>query len=469
MQLWIHWWSLIWKLRPACSRLQTFLWFATAVCGLSIRSDQLGVTSIIRALGLNERCYDNLLDAFHSSAISLERMTALWVQTVLSAFKDPVLVNGRLVLLGDGIKIPKRGRKMPGVKLLHQQSDSNTKPDYIMGHSFQAVTLLVNAVQGALAVHLASRIHEGVVFSNRDKRTLLDKMIILLNSLDIRRQFYFVADAYYASRKIILPLLQQSNHLISRVKSNAVAYQHLQNQNENEKRTRGRPRKYGKQVKLRSLLENHETMETALSPVYGENNVHILYRSEDLLWKPVGMMVRFVAVIHPNRGRFILMTTDLSLTPIDVIRLYGLRFKIEFSFKQAVHVIGTYAYHFWMRSMTPLKHKNGDQHYHRKSPQYRAAVRRKLHAYHLYVHAGIVAQGLMQYLAATFPNLVWNSFGSWMRTIRPGVPPSELVVADALRNTLHQFLTVPTKVSILPKFLAQKIQFRRSNVSRLAG
>jgi hypothetical protein len=59
-------------------------------------------------------------------------MTALWVQTVLSAFKDPVLVNGRLVLLGDGIKIPKRGRKMPGVKLLHQQSDSNTKPDYIM-------------------------------------------------------------------------------------------------------------------------------------------------------------------------------------------------------------------------------------------------------------------------------------------------------------------------------------------------
>jgi hypothetical protein len=43
-----------------------------------------------------------------------------------------------------------------------------------------------------------------------------------------------------------------------------------------------------------------------------------------------------------------------------------------------------------------------------------------------------------------------------MRTIRPGVPPSELVVADALRNTLHKFHTVLTKVSILPKFLAPK-------------
>jgi hypothetical protein len=37
------------------------------------------------------------------------------------------------VLVGDGIKIPKRGKKMPAVKLLHQQSESNTKPEYIMG------------------------------------------------------------------------------------------------------------------------------------------------------------------------------------------------------------------------------------------------------------------------------------------------------------------------------------------------
>ena len=30
---------------------------------------------------------------------------------------------------GDGVKIPKRGKKMPAVKLLHQQSESNTKPE----------------------------------------------------------------------------------------------------------------------------------------------------------------------------------------------------------------------------------------------------------------------------------------------------------------------------------------------------
>jgi hypothetical protein len=32
------------------------------------------------------------------------------------------------------------------------------------------------------------------------------------------------------------------------------------------------------------------------------------------------------------------------------------------------------------------------------------------------------------------PQRVWDDFGSWLRTIRPGIPPSELVVAAALRQ-----------------------------------
>jgi hypothetical protein len=39
MSLWIHWWSVIRLLRPAFSRLQTFLWFATAVAGFSVRAE----------------------------------------------------------------------------------------------------------------------------------------------------------------------------------------------------------------------------------------------------------------------------------------------------------------------------------------------------------------------------------------------------------------------------------------------
>jgi hypothetical protein len=80
-------------------------------------------------------------------------------------------VNGRLVLVGDGIKAPKRGKKMPAVKLLHQQSESNTKPEYIMGHSMQAVGLLVHVAKSVFSVPLAVRIHEGLVWSNERNRS----------------------------------------------------------------------------------------------------------------------------------------------------------------------------------------------------------------------------------------------------------------------------------------------------------
>ena len=112
---------------------------------------------------------------------------------------------------------------MPGVKLLHQESDANTKPEYIMGHSCQATAILVGAQESVFAVPLASRIHEGRVFSNRDAATLLDKMLSLIDSLGLP-SLYFIADAYYCARKVMTPLLKKGNHLVSLVRMNAVAY-----------------------------------------------------------------------------------------------------------------------------------------------------------------------------------------------------------------------------------------------------
>ncbi len=437
MTLWMCWWQVLWMLRPGCSRLRTFLWFATSVVGLSIRTERLGVTSIVRALGLHRGFYHHLLDNFHSRGINLDRMTALWTQAVLRVFSRVVEVNGRLVLVGDGIKIGKQGKKMPAVKVLHQSSESNTKPSFIMGHSFQAVSILVEAAFGVVAVPLAMRIHEGIITTNRDKRTLLDKMIALLNTVQLPQHYYFVADAYYASGKIVRGMLNSGNHLITRCKSNAVAYVAFEHSGP---RQRGRPRVYGAKVALRTLFKSDEQFQSAPSPVYGETSTRIEYRVCDLLWRPVGRVVRFVLVIHPTRGQCILMSSDTTLDALEIIRIYGLRFKIEHAFKQAVHIIGTFAYHFWMSTMRPLTRRNGNQYLHRESKEYREAVRRKMGAYHVFVLAGIVAQGLLQYLSACHPKLVWDSFGSWLRTIRPGVAPSEFVAAAALRNSFPEFL-----------------------------
>src|SRR5499427_8165127 len=148
-------------------------------------------------------------------------------------------------------------------------------------------------------------------------------------------------------------------------------------------------------------------MEEVTADVYGERGVTIRYRVRDLMWRPVGQLVRFVAVVHPTKGKILLMTTDLTLCPLDVIRIYGLRFKIEHMFRQAVRLIGSLSYHFWMRDMTPLRHRNGDQYLHRKSERYREQVRNKIHAYHVFIQVCVIAHGLLQYLSTEFPDFVW--------------------------------------------------------------
>ena len=124
-----------------------------------------------------------------------------------------------------------------------------------------------------------------------------DKMLALLGIAAVEQPFYFVADAYYAAHKIVVGLLKQDNHLLTRMKSNAVAYTAYQQRGP---RKRGRPRVYGRKIKLSSLLQASRDFQQAPSPVYGEHKVIIQYRVRghchvNRVWRPDWRPTRLTA------------------------------------------------------------------------------------------------------------------------------------------------------------------------------
>lgn len=454
MELWNIWFTLVNPFTLACSRKQTFFWLVIVLIGFSIKTDFLGVTSLARGVGLLPDYYTCLLHFFNSDAIDIKHLRNLWISIIFSRFTGLVKLNGRYLIIGDGIKIGKEGKKMPGVKWLHQESESNSKAEYIMGHSLQVLAILAQGLGTYFAVPLAGEIHEGIRFNLYERATLLDKIFTLLISLPLPGKFYFIADKYYCSGSLMKKLIASGSHMVTMMKSNAVAYYPF---TKPKSKGRGRPRKYGESVKLFDLFK--APLNFVKAPMPNHHSLMIEYCVLILFWKPAGDLAKFVFVKHPLKGNKITMSTDLTLDPLDMIGCYGLRFKIEVSFKQAIHQIGAFMYRFWLKSMMPIKRGSGDQELQFSPACFRERVVRKLNAYHLFIQLGLIAQGLIQYLSIHHNTLIFKYFGTWFRTIRKNVLPSEKIVSTSLSNTYHEFLADNTKADIFKKFLMRRIYF----------
>lgn len=96
-----------------------------------LRSDKLGVTSVIRDLAFSLGCYDSILNFFRASSDIRKR----WFLDVKQ--NSLVYTEGNFhVFVGDGVKQFKEGRRMPGVRKLFQESENPAKPEYIDSHMF---------------------------------------------------------------------------------------------------------------------------------------------------------------------------------------------------------------------------------------------------------------------------------------------------------------------------------------------
>jgi len=333
--------QILTALRPVFRRQATVQWFVLLLWGVLLADQAPAVTSYLNALGLSECYYHRALHWFHSSAWQVTDLWQGWGEWV-AAPRCTKRLQGQLVYVADGLKVAKEGRKMPGVKRLHQESQDVSKPEWIRGHYLGALALLVGAGTALFAVPIAVQIQDGL--AGVTALTLVDKMADLCARL-MAKGSYAVLDAYFAAANVLQVFRQREIHLISRTRSTTVGYAPF-----SPLPGRRRGRKWGHPVKLKPWFQQVATFPSQTLPRYGQT-VLVHYWSIQLYWDSPEHLVQFVLTQLPCGQQIILISSDLTLSPQAVIEADGWRFKIEVSFRTLIHLLGDCGYRFWLKAM----------------------------------------------------------------------------------------------------------------------
>ena len=427
------------------------------------RTDFQGITGVIRELFISAHSYTALLHFFRATSWKIEDIEAKWIE-IIKESGCLAKRDGYCILLGDGIKKGKEARRMPAVKKHHQESENTSKPTYIFGHLFGVNGLLIGREKHRFCVAVSAQIQNGANvirnFSKQEKTT--DSHVAQMmkqccqTAKTLQEPTIIVLDRYFLTKTAIetLASFQKDEStppiaIVTRAKINATA-------NEKpipkEKKGRGRPAKLGKKVKLKEMFTTHsQRFETAQITLYGKS-VSVSYLCLNLLWDK-DTTLRYVLVVYEGK-QSILVCSDLHLDPLTIIETYGMRQKIEATFKSLSQTIGGFDYHFWNKQMPKLNR------YRQKDAldpletiddgKVQKSIQTTLKAIEGYVSIACIANGLLQMISILFKEELTNSPLRWLRTPNFSAP-SEATVSDILRRkTLMGFFAFSQKSPILP-------------------
>lgn len=439
------------ELRPVFSRQATFEWFVLLMWGVLLCSGQTAVTSYLNAVGLSEYYYHQALHWFHSQAWSVVKLSQTWAQWLM---RHPNVhrLRGKPVYIGDGIKVSKEGRKMPAVKKLHQESDNTSKPDWIRGHYFGCLCLLLGSVDALFAVPIVLRIQDGLQQHEVQTITLVDRMAALCVRLATTGS-YVVLDAYFAAGSLIAKFRENQLHLISRVRINTVGKHPLPPRT--AKRGRGKPPIWGERIQLRTLFTNTSDFISSTVGLYGKL-VTVSYRTIDLHWDSPEHLVRFVLTVLPCGKQLILLSTDITLNGSEIIEAYGWRFKIEVTFRTLIQLLWGFSYRFWMKNIPPTPRWPKNIIIDQFPIKDRPLLNRKMAAMERFVNLNAIGLGILQLLSLEMSVDIWRGFPRWFRTLPKHGYPTEQIVRLTLQDRAVPILAKCRPCLLLTKFISQR-------------
>jgi hypothetical protein len=438
--------KILLQFRTCFNRQKAWENFVVLVIGFMLRTNNKGISSMVSSLRLKDKQYPTLLHFFRSNSYTVSNLYEEWI-SIARREAELKRITGRVILLGDHIKISKEGRHMPDIQILHQDSENSGKGEYIEGHTYAQVSALITNDGISRSLPLITQQQksppkkEGT--NKPDGDTLVTQMVNLTvkatellgddeKAIVALDAYFSKATAFLAAEKALDKNGKRRLEIVTRGRDDSVGFTPPQPR---VKGQRGATSKYGKKIVLWSLFSDLSQFTKTNLCLYGKMTT-VRYQCLDLIWQPLKQMIRFI-IVDSERGRMILMSSDLTLTPEDIITIYCLRFKIEAGFDEQKNDMGCFSYHFWTTALPKRKRwvKNNQPPLVDKP----ILVDNAKHAIDAFVCLGTIASGISTIIAFSHNHQIWNRYPGWLRTRRNRIP-SLSIVKETLAQDFPAFL-----------------------------
>lgn len=331
-----------------CFTAPSFAYFQSYLWALMVVEGRKCMTRLARCAFFHQRDLSSWERFLAEHRWSLRAVTDRLGTLVVSKLGAKLQVHGAYLLGKDPTLVAKTAKRMPGVQKWKDHSDNADRGAYLHGHHWNLVGLsspwetrwlcwpvvmrLVPGLKGARPWMVGDTV-EPMRFWDAAIAAIL-AVTRCLGEASVR----VVADAYYAKAPFLNGLLARGIHAISRLRNDAVGW------DDPEPRapgTRGRKPRHGRKWPLASLWSAQTPTRERLT--LDGKLTEVVFVTREVWLRDVVQKVR-VVVLAGAKEPMRLVSTDMSLSALQIIELYGARFSIELTIRDLKQHFGLGAY-----------------------------------------------------------------------------------------------------------------------------
>jgi hypothetical protein len=320
-----------------CFTAPSFAYFQSYVWALMVVEGRKCMTRLARCVFFHQRDLSSWERFLAEHRWSLTAVTARLVTLVVAKLGDQLQVHGAYLLGTDTTLVAKAAKRMLGVQTWKDPSGNADRGAYLVGHHWNLVGLISQWEARWLCWPLVMRLVPGlqgarqwVVGEAVAAMSFWDAAIAAI--LEVTRclgdaSVRVVADAFYSKAPFLNGLRARGIEVISRWRKDAVGWD---DPAPRPPGTRGRPPKYGRKWTLANLLTAQTPSRERLT-LYGKLT-EVVFVVRDVWLRDVAQKVR-VVVLEGVKEPILLVSTDLTLSALQIIESYGARCSIELTIR----------------------------------------------------------------------------------------------------------------------------------------